>query len=134
MARLFASEDAIVALLDLTESQGPAVADGIPRESAEALFIPVDVRSQAGVHEVRTTKQTFGRLDAVVNVVGSNRKGRVDSPSVERAAADSNHALGNTARLEEIARAAIFWRPTRRLSSPKRRSSPTAGSRLSRSN
>ena len=84
MARLFASEGATVALLDLTESQGPAVADGILRESAEALFIPADVRSQAGVAEViRTTRQTFGRLDVVVNVAGFNRKGHVDSPSVE---------------------------------------------------
>ncbi len=72
MARLFASEDATVALLNLTESRGPAVADGILQESAETLFIPADTNSQAGVAEVaRTTTRTFGRLD------GSGQRGRV---------------------------------------------------------
>ena len=83
-ARLFASEGAAVALLDPTESQEPAVADGTLQESDEALFIPADVRSEASVAEIiRRTRQTFGRLDVVVTVAGFNRMGRVDSPSVE---------------------------------------------------
>jgi NAD(P)-dependent dehydrogenase (short-subunit alcohol dehydrogenase family) len=83
-ARPFASEGAAVALLDPTESQEPAVADGTLQESDEALFIPADVRSEASVAEIiRRTRQTFGRLDVVVTVAGFNRMGRVDSPSVE---------------------------------------------------
>jgi 3-oxoacyl-[acyl-carrier protein] reductase len=71
-ARLLASEGSAVALLDPTESQEPAVADGTLQESDEALFIPADVSSEASVAEIiRRTRQTFGRLDVVVTVLGS---------------------------------------------------------------
>jgi NAD(P)-dependent dehydrogenase (short-subunit alcohol dehydrogenase family) len=88
----FASEGAAGVPLDLTESQGPAVADdGILQESDEALFIPADVSSQAGVAEIiKTTRQSFGRLDVVVNMAGFNRKGRVDSPSIEDSVMEGN--------------------------------------------
>jgi 3-oxoacyl-[acyl-carrier protein] reductase len=89
--QLLASEAAAVALPGLTESQGPAVADGIPQESDEALFIPADISGQAGVAEVtRTTRQTFGRLTQVVNAAGFNRKERVDRSSVEDAVMEGN--------------------------------------------
>lgn len=83
-ARLVASEGAAVALLDPTESQEPAVADGTLQESDEALSIPADVSSEASVAEIISRiRQTFGRLDVVVTVAGFNRMGRVDSTSVE---------------------------------------------------
>lgn len=82
-ARLLAREGAAVALIDLPGTSGPAVASEIAAAGGSAQFIACDLKDETQVRSaLATVKNTFGRLDALVNVAAINRKGRVEDFSV----------------------------------------------------
>ena len=67
-ARLFAAEGAKVALCDVVDAEGKAVAEEIGRA---ALFHHLDVTSEEGWAEaVAATTAAFGKLDVLVNNAG----------------------------------------------------------------
>jgi NAD(P)-dependent dehydrogenase (short-subunit alcohol dehydrogenase family) len=68
VARAFAREGASVALLDLLDDAGSAVADAIAAEGGEALYIHCDVSSEADVREaIGKCAAHFGGLDVLYN-------------------------------------------------------------------
>jgi NAD(P)-dependent dehydrogenase (short-subunit alcohol dehydrogenase family) len=70
-ARLFAGEGARVVVADVLDEDGQAVADEITAGGGEALFIHVDVTSEADWQRaVDATVERFGRLDILVNNAG----------------------------------------------------------------
>ena len=70
-ARLFAREGAKVAVADVLEREGSAVAGSIAAAGGEALFVPLDVSSEdQWVAAIRATVDRFGRLDVLVNNAG----------------------------------------------------------------
>jgi NAD(P)-dependent dehydrogenase (short-subunit alcohol dehydrogenase family) len=84
MAQLFAAEGAAVILVDLPSSQGEKTADSIRAAGRQAQFIGCDVKEEAQVQAlIETARETYGRLDGLVNVAGINRKYRIDEMPVE---------------------------------------------------
>jgi NAD(P)-dependent dehydrogenase (short-subunit alcohol dehydrogenase family) len=72
-ALAFAREGAKVAVADLKAEEGAAVAAAIRADGGEAIFIRTDVTSEADVQKmIRTTVDTFGRLDSAFNNAGFN--------------------------------------------------------------
>jgi NAD(P)-dependent dehydrogenase (short-subunit alcohol dehydrogenase family) len=70
-ARAFAAQGARIAIADVDETRGVAVAESIVASGGEANFLFCDVRSQAdvaGLVESITTR--WGRLDVMVNNAG----------------------------------------------------------------
>lgn len=69
-AEAFAAKGYAVALADREEAAGRAAAEAI---GGERRFIPCDVTDEAAVEAaVRTTVESFGRLDAAFNAAGIN--------------------------------------------------------------
>lgn len=63
-ATLLAREGARVVIAEIDEAKGRRVRDAIVEQGYEALFVPVDVRSNESVEElVRTTVEHWGRID-----------------------------------------------------------------------
>lgn len=84
IARLFAAEGAAVALLDLPGTTGGQVASEIVSSGGQALFIPTDVKEESQVSAaVQQIRETFGRLNIVVNAAAINRKTRIEAITVE---------------------------------------------------
>ena len=83
-ALLFASEGAAVALVDLDEEGGRAVAEEIQAAGGQALFIRCDV-SEAGESRkaVELTVSTFGGLDILFNNAGIIRRADVTTTTEE---------------------------------------------------
>ena len=83
-ARLFAAEGAQVAIGDVLEADGTALAAELNRELADqpdgpALFMPLDVTDPAQWQAaVAATVARFGRLDILVNNAGVRGAGRVE--------------------------------------------------------
>jgi 3-oxoacyl-[acyl-carrier protein] reductase len=70
-ALTFARAGAAVAVWDLAEEAGGAVAAEIEREGGRAAFFKVSVTSQAEVAAaVAAVRQTFGRIDILINNAG----------------------------------------------------------------
>lgn len=71
IARLFASEGARVAVVDLDRSRAEAVADGIGAGGGEALAVECDVADTDDIARmVAATTSAFGGIDILVNNVG----------------------------------------------------------------
>lgn len=67
-AERFVSKGAKVVMCDLSTSNGDAVAAAF---GSNALFVPTDVSSENDVKSLMAqTKETFGRLDVIVNCAG----------------------------------------------------------------
>lgn len=67
-ARALAAEGARVVIADINEVSGGGVADAIKSEGGHALFVPVDVASEASAAELaRRTVEAFGGIDCLVN-------------------------------------------------------------------
>lgn len=72
-ARLFAKEGASVILAGRKEEKGLALEKEINEAGGKALFVKLDVTDQQQWEEaVQKTKETFGALHILVNIVGSN--------------------------------------------------------------
>ncbi len=83
-ARLFALEGAKVAIGDILEDDGRRVEAEISETGGEALFVRLDVTSQADWgRAVALTVAQFGRLDILVNNAGIGGPSRVEDTTVE---------------------------------------------------
>ncbi|WP_457636693.1 glucose 1-dehydrogenase [Oceanithermus sp.] len=70
-ALLFASEGAAVAVVDVNEESGQAVADEILRRGGKAIFIKADVSKAEGAERmVAETEKAFGKLNVLFNNAG----------------------------------------------------------------
>jgi 3alpha(or 20beta)-hydroxysteroid dehydrogenase len=80
-ARLFVAEGARVAIADIREAEGRALAEGL---GEHALFVPLDVTEEASWrHAVETVLAAFGRLDILVNNAGVFLRRPLAETSVE---------------------------------------------------
>ena len=83
-ARLFASEGAKVVLGDVLESEGQQVEAEIAEAGGEAVFVPLDVTSEADWQRaVDTAIERFGGLHILVNNAGIWNGGNVETQTVE---------------------------------------------------
>ncbi len=83
-ARLFAKEGAKVVIGDVLEDEGQRLAAQIGEEGGEALFVALDVTSEAQWQAaVAATVARFGKLDVLVNNAGISGHGTVESTTVE---------------------------------------------------
>ena len=75
-----ARNGARVAVADVDEDGGRETVDAIEKAGGEAIFVRADVTSSAEIeHVIRTTVESFGRLDCAVNnagIGGTSRDGR----------------------------------------------------------
>ncbi len=70
-ALLFAGEGAAVAVVDVNEESGQAVADEILRRGGKAIFIKADVSKAEGAERmVAETEKAFGKLNILFNNAG----------------------------------------------------------------
>jgi len=70
----FAHAGASVAIWDLAEAAGEALAAQINNEGGEAAFFKVNVASQSSVEEgVKATLERFGKIDILINNAGITR-------------------------------------------------------------
>ena len=83
-ARLFAKEGAKVVIGDVLDDEGQRLAAQIGEEGGEALFVALDVTSEAQWQAaVAATVARFGKLDVLVNNAGISGHGTVESTTVE---------------------------------------------------
>ena len=82
-ARLFASEGAKVAIGDVLAADGQRLVEEISEVGGAALFIPLDVTSEAQWQEaIAATVRSFGKLDILVNNAGVGGQGTVEEVTV----------------------------------------------------
>ena len=80
-ARLFAREGAKVAIGDVLEDDGRKIEAEINETGGEALFVRLDVTSQADWERaVAVTVAQFGGLDILVNNAGIGGPSRIGTP------------------------------------------------------
>jgi len=85
-ARVFAREGAKVAILDIRDALGQAVAADICDQSGEARcqYVHCDVtRIKQVEHAIQTVARDFGRIDVLVNNAGTAIEGSVEKLSEE---------------------------------------------------
>ena len=83
-ARLFTQEGAKVVLTDIRDELGQRTADEISEAGGEAIYLHLDVTSEAEwVSVVEAAVARFGRLDILVNNAGSGARYRVEDTSEE---------------------------------------------------
>ena len=84
IAQRFAQQGAAVAIVDVNETDGQALADTIAASGAQALFVKADVtRTEDARRAVQATLARFGRLDILVNNAGTIRRATVVDTSEE---------------------------------------------------
>lgn len=75
MARAMAKEGAKVAIVDLNEEQGNAVAAELQEISPDSMFIKADLTERERLHEiVDTVVEKYGKLDVLVNNAHASRQ------------------------------------------------------------
>jgi cyclopentanol dehydrogenase len=110
-SRLFAREGAKVAIGDVLVEEGRQVVEEISEAGGQALFLPLDVTSEAGWNNAITaTVNQFGRLDILLNNAGISASGRVEDTTVEAwdrvmAVNAKGVFLGTKAAIPELRRA-----------------------------
>ena len=83
-AERFAQEGAKVVIADVDATHGPEAAQGITRSGGEATFVRCDVSKAADVETlIRTTVETYGKLDILFNNAGNHIPKTVDETSEE---------------------------------------------------
>ena len=83
-ARLFAREGARVVIGDLLDVEGMKVAAEIAELGGEAIYVHLDVTSDADWRNaVAAAVDNYGKLDVLVNNAGIWRRGRVEDTTVE---------------------------------------------------
>jgi NAD(P)-dependent dehydrogenase (short-subunit alcohol dehydrogenase family) len=84
-ARLFAKEGASVVLAGRKEDKGNALAKEINDSGGKALFVKLDVTDQKQWEDaVEQTKEKFGALHILVNIVGSNELSMIPNVDLEK--------------------------------------------------
>jgi NAD(P)-dependent dehydrogenase (short-subunit alcohol dehydrogenase family) len=92
ICELFAREGAIVAVTDILDEQGEAVADSIRQQGGQAVFKHLDVSKEVNVRETLTAiRAEFGRIDILVNNAGV---AGVDKPTHEITEAEWDAVFG----------------------------------------
>jgi len=82
-ARIFAREGARVAIGDVLEIEGHQVAAEIGEAGGQAIFVSLDVTSEAQWRQaIATTVRRFGKLDILVNNAGIGGQGLVENTTV----------------------------------------------------
>jgi NAD(P)-dependent dehydrogenase (short-subunit alcohol dehydrogenase family) len=88
-ARLFASEGARVAVVDVNDAAGQAAVTEIQAGGGEAIFVHADVAKAADAETmVRAAEDAFGRLDVLFNNAGISHAHDGDATSTEEAVWD----------------------------------------------
>ena len=83
-ARLFASQGAKVVVADVLPEMGEAVAADIRAGGGQAMFVKIDVTSEADWHSlIAATVQAYGRLDVLVNNAGISGSAAGDPDGIE---------------------------------------------------
>lgn len=83
-ARLFAREGAAVAVVDLKDELGQALASELQEDGGRAIYCHCDVTRLADVESmVKTVFSRFGRIDVLVNNAGTAIEGDVEKLSEE---------------------------------------------------
>src|SRR5919201_7114731 len=83
-ARLFAREGAKVVLGDVLGDEGRQVEAEILGSGGHAVFVRLDVTSEADwKHAVETARSRFGKLDVLVNNAEIGGPGRVDETTLD---------------------------------------------------
>ena len=83
-ARLFASQGAKVVVADVLPEMGEAVAADIRAGGGQAMFVQIDVTSEADWHGlIAATVQAYGRLDVLVNNAGISGSAAGDPDGIE---------------------------------------------------
>lgn len=73
-ARLFVSEGAKVALVDLNEEKGKAFEEELKALNNQTLFIKANITSEEDVANIfKQTVEAFGKVDVVFNNAGIGR-------------------------------------------------------------
>lgn len=86
MARLFASEGAAVAVVDINDNAGHGVVREIEESGGKAVYVHADVTDKAEVEAmVKATVEAYGRLDILVNNAGTSH---VNQPLLDVTEAD----------------------------------------------
>ena len=82
-ARMFAKEGARVVLGDVLDAEGKAVEAEIAKAGGEALYVSLDVTSEAAWKgAVDAAVRRFGKLDVLVNNAGIGGPGKVEDVSL----------------------------------------------------
>jgi len=83
MAKALAEAGAKVAILDLSEAAAAKVADEIKAQGGVAIPVPCNVLDKASVEAARDkVLAAFGRVDALINGAGGNKKEATTSPEM----------------------------------------------------
>ena len=83
-AHLFAKEGAKIIIGDVLEDEGRKLEAEINATGGEALFVRLDVTSEADWQKaVEAAVNRFGKLDVLVNNAGISGRGRVEDTAVE---------------------------------------------------
>jgi len=83
-AKLFAAEGARLSLCDVTPEPLEKLAESIRRDGGEAIPISCDVSDEAQVKEmIKTTLETFGKINILINNAGITRDTLTPRMSVE---------------------------------------------------
>jgi meso-butanediol dehydrogenase/(S,S)-butanediol dehydrogenase/diacetyl reductase len=68
VAQLLASEGSKVVIADINAEKGKAASDELNKEGGNTIAVKVDVQDEDSVKAmVKTTLDTFGRVDALIN-------------------------------------------------------------------
>src|SRR6266508_866385 len=82
--RLFAKEGAKVVLGDVRDSEGKKVEEEVRAGGGEAVYVRLDVTSEADwATAVETTLDRFGKLDVLVNNAGVSGRGPIETTTLE---------------------------------------------------
>ena len=83
-AIMFAAEGACVAIGDVLEDEGRQVVEQISEAGDRAIFLPLDVTSEAQWNSaIAATVSEFGKLDVLVNNAGVGATSMIEDTTVE---------------------------------------------------
>ena len=83
MSQALAARGAKVAVLDIIEEAARKVAEKIKADGGEAIAVKCDVLDRASIEAARDqVLSAFGRIDALINGAGGNKKEATTSPEV----------------------------------------------------
>ncbi len=83
MAKALAEAGAKVAVLDLSEPAATKIANEIKAKGGQAIAVPCNVLDKASIEKAKDKVITeFGRVDALINGAGGNKKEATTSPEM----------------------------------------------------